>query len=578
MAKKYDAVSLAKERYGLAIENQRPKFDKFNDFDYIFNSRLKKSDPNVPSKVFNPILWSFIETIISRMLAKTPKIAYKPREDGDDEQAELLSELFDYWFNKAGAFAVLTDFLKQALIYGTAILKVDWYTSPKRIVKSYASDPMTGEAIIDPMTGQFVVNEEVVVDYDDPRVQNVNIYDFFFDPNATSMEDAQWVIHQYYTTLDELEAINEGAPEPIYNTKALKQLRDQDDAFTQSDQESYETERRAATGYTNNQHSRGKGQIKIWEMWEDNKLCVVANETVVLRESENPYWHGMKPFIRYIDSSNTLEFYGKGEIEPVEKLVHALNTLMNQRIVNISQILNPVWKARPMVDDTELQFIPNTVIHVNDMNDVDIMKQQDVTASSFQEQATIIEQIQRTLGVTDYVQGVQTPGQTKAEVEIKTAQANARFGTKLMFFEQTALKKLGEMVYSLYQQFVTSEKVIRVAGTKGENFVRLTPADLVGRFDVEPESGSTLEVDQEANQRKYMNLYAIMQGKPWINQMELDKKAFEEFDEDPEVFMQLEEGVDGFGNPVGVLPGFAGQDPAGAPVEPQGEFGVGEVL
>lgn len=578
MAKKYDSVSLAKARYDLALQNQRPKFDKFNDFDYIFHSRLKKSDPNVPSKVFNPIIWSFIETIISRMLAKSPTIAYKPREDGDEEQAELLSQLFDYWFHKSDAFSVLSDFLKQALIYGTAIIKVDWYTSPSRVVKSYVTDPMTGEAVIDPMTGQFMTQEEEVVNYDDPRIQNVNIYDFFFDPNATTIEDAGWVIHQYYTTVEELEAINAGAPEPIFSTKALKELKDQADALTRSEQESYEQERRAATGYTSNDHTRGKGQIKIWEMWEDNKLCVVANESVVLREGENPYWHGLKPFIRFIDSSNTLEFYGKGEIEPVEKLIHALNTLMNQRIVNISQILNPVWKARPNVDDTELQFIPNTVIHVNDMNDADIMKQQDVTTSSFQEQSVIVEQIQRALGVTDYVQGIQTPGQTKAEVEIKTAQANARFSTKLMFFEQVALKKLGEIVYSLYQQFVTSEKIIRVAGTKGQNFVRLTPADLVGRFDVEPESGSTLEVDSEANQRTYMTLYSVMQGKPWINQMKLDEKAFKEFDEDPEEFMTLEEGVDGLGNPIGGIPGFAGQDPTGAPIEPEGELGVGQVL
>lgn len=581
MKEKYDAVAVAAERYGVALENQRSKFDKFNDFDYIFHSRLKHYDPNVPSKVFNPIVWSFVETIISRMLAKKPVIAYKPREREDNDQAELLSELFDYWYSKSGAFPVLADYIKQALIYGTGIIKVDWHSTPKRIVKSYQTDPMTGEALFDEMTGEFMVQEEEVTDYDDPRIQNVNIYDFFFDPNATSMDDAEWVIHQYYSTVSELESANSGLEEPIYSTKALKELRDIAESKPRSDQEAYNSERRAATGYTNTDHSRNKNRIKIWEMWSRNKdgikLCVIADEYLVLREGPSPYWHDNFPFIRYIDSSNMLEFYGKGEIEPVEKMLHALNTLINQRMTNTNQILSPVWKARGLVDDTELQFIPNSIIHLTDMNDVEILKQVDVTGSSFQEQGIITETIQRALGVTDYVQGVQTPGQTKAEVEIKTAQANARFSTKLMMFEEMALKRLGEIVYALYQQYIVKEKIVRVTGTKGERFIRMTPADLVGRFDVIPESGSTLETDQEAEFRKQFNLAAYLDTKPFINQVENTKRLIElSGDKDPEsLFLQQ----DGPGiNPVGPLQGFGPEGPPISIGQPQDELGVGQVL
>ncbi|MBA2706129.1 MAG: hypothetical protein H0U60_20025 [Blastocatellia bacterium] len=579
MSKKYDAIAVASERYGLAIENQRPKFDKFNDFDYIFHSRLKKYDPNVASKVFNPIIWSFIETIISRLLAKKPIIAYKPRERDDEGQSDILSELFSYWFDKSSAWGNLADFIKQALIYGTGILKVDWYTSPERTVKSYVTDEVTGEAYLDE-NGEFIVEETTVTDYDDPRIQNVNIYDFFFDPNATSVDDAEWVIHQYYSTVSELEAANQNEEKPVYDKKSLKELRDYADGKPRSDQEAYENERRAASGYTNTDHTRGKGRVKIWEMWSrDNdgiKLCVIADEYLVLREGPSPYWHDKFPFIRFIDSSNTLEFYGKGEIEPVEKMVHALNTLMNQRITNLNQILSPVWKARGNVDDTELQFIPNSIIHLNDMNDVDILRQNDVTGSSFQEQGVIIEQIQRALGVTDYTQGLQTPGQTKAEVEIKTAQANARFSTKLLNFEEMALKRLGEIVYSLYQQYITSEKIVRVTGTKGERFVRVTPADLVGRYDVIPESGSTLETDEEAKFRKAFNLAGYLDTKPFINQIENTKRVIElSGEKDPEsLFLKGDENA----GAIGQLQGL-GLDGAPIPTgQPQGDLGVGEIL
>lgn len=582
MTKKYDPLITARERYGIALENQRSKFTKFNDFDYIFHSRLEKADPNIPSRVFNPILWSFIDTIMSRMLAKKPVIAYKPREETDKEQAELFSELFSYWFDRAGAFPILSDFIKQALIYGTSVLKVDWYSSPKRIVKSFEIDPETGEAMFDEMSGAYMVKQDEVTDYDDPRIQNVNIYDFFFDPNATTIDDAQWVIHQYYTTVAELRAINGANPEPIYKEAVLKELEKYEADGAKSEAESYESTRRTAAGYDNRDNTRGRGRVKIWEMWENNKLCVIADENYVLREGENPFWHGMKPFIRYIDSSNTLEFYGKGEIEPVEKLVHWLNTNINQRVTNINQILSPVWKSRGSgADDSELQFIPNNIIHVTDMNDVEILRQNDVTATSFQEQATIIETIQRALGVTDYTQGLATPGNTKAEVEIKTAQSNARFSAKLMNFEEMALKPLGQMVYMLYQQYVVREKIVRIVGTEGERFIRLTPADLSGRFDVVPESGSTLETDQEQIFRKSLNLAMFLQGKPHINQIEVDKKVVEDSGEkDPEKFFiqQPQGGVDEFGNPIGAIPGLTGGGPPEATGSPEETLGVGQIL
>lgn len=528
---KTDYIGDIQAKYNAALENQREKFDKFNDYEYIFHSKLKKYDPNIPSKVFNPIVWSFIETIVTRMLAKKPTVTFKPREMSDEVQGELWSSLFDYWLSKAGAIQKLNEMVKQALIYGTAIIKVGWRTAKPRKVNSYVTDPMTGEAVVDPMTGQFATEVTEVVDYDDPYIENVNIYDFFFDPAANDIDTAEWVIYQYKTTIDALNEV------PHYDKKAIKKLI----TTNNPSNEQYEEARRQAAGYTNLPKTK-EGEILIWEYTEDDKVCVVANGDTILYEGANPFWHGKKGFIRYVDSLNPLDFYGKGEIEPVEKMIHALNTLINQRITNTSQILNPPWLAKPNVDDSELQFVPNSIIHVNDLQDVKMMEQRDVTASSFQEQQIIVETIQRTLGVTDYVQGVQTPGQTAAEVEVKTSQANARFAYKLQMFEDMVIRELGEMVYKLYQQFITTEKIIRILGEEGEELIRLTPKDLSGMFDVIPEPGSTLEIDEEKDAQKFLTLYQLMQGKPYIKQDEMDKKAFKELGEqDPDKYFYTEE-------------------------------------
>ena len=502
-----DNSAIVKKRYKLALENQRPKFDKFNEFDYIFHSKLKYFDPNIPSKVFNPIGWSFVETIVTRMLSKDPVVAYKPRETGDKIQSSILTDMFSYWYDKADVYPKMVEWVKSALIYGTGIIKLDWYTSEPRMVKSYIYDE-TGEAVVDE-NGQYITQETPVVDYDDPRIQNVNIYDFFVDPKATSIDDAKWVIHQYWVEIAELEAQNKQAEKfgkTIYSKSGLKKLK----ASKTSDEE-FEQERRRAAGYNDDKGDSTVDRVKIWEMWENNKCVVIADESIELRNEANYFWHGRKPFIRIVDSINLKDFYGKGEIEPIEKVIHAINTVQNQRITNVNRILSPMWKARNTVDDEELQFIDNGIIHVNDLNDAEIIPMPNVTGTAINEQNALMETAQRSLGVTDYVQGLQTPGQTAKEVEVKTSQANARFAHKVKLFETMGLKKLGEMVYQLFQQFVTTSKVIRVVGPNGERFARVSAAELSGDYDVVPESESTLEIDQGQEFTKFVNLFQLLQ-------------------------------------------------------------------
>ena len=513
-----DILSIVKKRHQTAQKNQEKKFERFNDFDYIYHSVLKYNDPNIPSKVFNPVLWSYIETIVTRMLAKSPIIAYKPREHGDQSQSDIFSDLFAYWFQKADAYPIMVAWVKDALIYGTGIVKIDWHTSVPRMVKSYQTDPM-GQPMLDEQ-GNFVTIETPVVDYDDPRLTNVNIYDFFIDPKARSIKDAKWVIHQYWADINDLEAENKSAEQfgkTIYNKAALRRLRGRAGKVKES---TFEETRKEVAGMEGKFNDETVSRIKIWEMWENNKCVVVADETEVLRDEENYFWHGMKPFSYIVDSIVPHEFYGKGEIEPVEKMLHALNTTQNQRITNVNRILSPMWIANDRVDDAELNFIDNGIIHVTEKDDATMLSMPDVTAKAYQEQESILEQMQRSLGVTDLVQGLDTGAQTAHEVDIKTSQANARFAHKTKLFEEMGLKDVGEFVYKLYQQFTTKNKVVRVVGQRGDQYLKITPADLVGDFDVVPESDSTLETDQTAEFQKFLNLFQVLQ--PYVKQQTID--------------------------------------------------------
>src|SRR6185369_7451104 len=507
---KDELIGLVKSRYDIGRKNQERKFEQFSEYDYIFNNKLKHYDPNIPSKVFNPIVWSFIETIITRMLAKTPTIAYKPREYDDTVNSQIFTDLFTYWFDKCNIYPKVVQWVKNCLIYGTSVAKVDWYTSPPRNVASYVFD-VDGTPQVDKQ-GNFVTQSVPVTDYDDPRLAPVNIYDFFIDPQATTIEDAKWVIHQYWASIKDLEAENAKADslgKKVYNKYSIDQMKRE----KRQNISEYEVRRKEATGLdSTTADDKTVDRCLIWEMWEDDHLTVIADGMTILRDVDNPYWHGKKPFIHLVDSIVPHEFWGKGEIEPVEKLLHALNTTQNQRITNINRILSPMWKAKTSVDDDELNFIDNGIIHVNDMQDAEMVEYQDVTTKAYQEAEAIKNDMQRTLGVTDLVQGLDTPAQTAQEVEIKTAQANALFAHKVKLFEEMALKQVGEMVYQLYQQYITKERVVRIVGRAGEQYIKIAPQDIVGEYDVIPESQSTLATDSEAEFNKFFNLFQVLAG------------------------------------------------------------------
>jgi len=243
-----------------------------------------------------------------------------------------------------------------------------------------------------------------------------------------------------------------------------------------------------------------------------------------------------------------------------------------------------MWKARDNVDDDELQFIDNGIVHVQDMQDAEIFTMQNVTGTANQEQQLITETMQRALGVTDYVQGLQTPGQTAKEVDVKTSQANARFAHKIKLMEEMGLKQLGEFIYQLYQQFVTKEKIIRVVGPQGEQFVQVKAVDLVGDYDVIPESDSTLAADQNAEFMKFANLFQMVQPyikrqvqdpvtmqvseTGYLNEEELVKELINRSGEkDSERFFAQENN--------GQIPGqLQGQNPAGSGQIPQNPLGA----
>jgi hypothetical protein len=507
---------ILKLRIQTGINNTKNKFEVFNDCDAVYHGSGKEQFTN--SKIYNPYSWANVETIVPRMVAQRPSVEYKPREPQDEMSSEIHTALFEYWWSKDQAFEKVVSWIKNALIYGTGIAKLYW-KNVEREITSYEFDqmgkPLMGE------DGEFITKTETITETDDPCMEVVNIYDFFVDPEATDIQDAEWVIHRYYKSLGELEEAGY-----YQNLKKLKRY------ISKIEKSPEEIERHeTAFGYRGEQDDT-VDKVEIWEMWDSDGLTVMAAGEVLIREQSNPFWHGKKPFIALHDSIVPHEFYGKGEIEPVIKLQHALNTIQNQIIDNRTQVLMNMWKITgENVDESELTYRPNGIIHLSsEYEKVDPIVPPDLTGNAQKDLSLIKSDIQQALGIYDYTKGADS-GTNKTATGISLVQeaANARFNHKIQLLEE-ALKTLGEMVLALYQQFITDEKVLRVVGKNGEEFVRVIPAEIAGQYDCVPEAGSTLLVDKQKEREDIMQLYAVFAPEPFENlKMELKRKILDKF-------------------------------------------------
>jgi hypothetical protein len=98
--------------------------------------------------------------------------------------------------------------------------------------------------------------------------------------------------------------------------------------------------------------------------------------------------------------------------------------------------------------------------------------------------------------------------QRRSATEVVTAQSMAgkRFAIKIALLEE-AVKKIGELVFALNQQFLDEERMINIVGERGaREWVQLTPEDIRGEYFIDIETGSMLPRDEIAARQEAVQL------------------------------------------------------------------------
>jgi hypothetical protein len=581
-------------QFKLAKEYLDVIHQRMNDQEELYRTYLDPNNYPHGAKVFDPRIFRVIETITPRMVANEPSGSFYPSEQGDVVTSKILNTLIKYDWRRAEMFPKLVNFVKSMLIFGTSFGRNYWdFRECEKL--QMVPKKLDGRMVWTPKNAKKIKYTE----FDGPNFEVLNIYDCFPDPNATNLHNMRWFIYRTFKTLDELKKENDRRGVEYYkNLDVLEQNleKEQKDgkASQTADDNQFRQHRRTMIG---TQEFRGKDEsnkefVVLRRFDRDMWVDIVPEYNVVIREEQNPYFHGELPIVYGVDYPYPGELYGMGEIEPVDRIQRAINAVLNQRLDNVQLTLRSMWKVKKNsgVDMHTLISSPGNIVTVDDMNSVEMLQVPDVTGATFvQTMNYLTSALQNGTGVTDYTVGVgnKTVGNTTATgTRLVQQEANAQFKLKVQLFNHMVVQRIANQWKDLRIQYTTEAQKLRIMGNeeiqdlrdstdltkisldgeplypgdereakmevgKGENFafLNLMPEDIqpsiVGDYDFIAQVSSDQINDPIVLQENFFSALDRVSKPEWIQGLAQQGKQLDYSSATEKIFDKLQIGIEG---------------------------------
>lgn len=445
------------------------------------------------SKLFIPWSFTVVETIIPKVFARDPKwraIARNP--DFPPDGPNVVQDLLSYQWTRMDMRLKMYDYIKDSLMYAKAMAKVSWNFKMKN---KTMMEPIVGED--DEITFKKVVKSEI--ENDDPKVEIIDPMDLYIDPDATSAGvggNAMFIIHRKTMPLKEVK------DNPNYNDT---------DKVKSGEYASQYMDKLSRFNDNVPQKDKHKDLVEILEYWEQDRLIVVANRSVVLRDTPNPYHHKELPFVELDDYRDPHRLYGQSELSVIDPLQREINSIRNQRRDYDNLALNPVIRMVPgtLRNPNSAVMAPGSVWMVSDLASMDVFAMPQLQGSARDIEQQTAQDIKMTVAIDEIGIGLLPDNpQRRSATEVVTAQSMAgkRFAIKIAMLEE-AVKKIGQLVFALNQQFLDQERMIQIVGERGATeWVQLSPEDIRGEYFIDIETGSMLPKDEIAARQEAVQL------------------------------------------------------------------------
>jgi hypothetical protein len=388
-----------------------------------------------------------------------------------------------------------------------------------------------------------------------------------WDPLATGMHNASFVLYRSYQTLAHLRQMQDAG---VYRNVDLVDVNRR---VSSTSSESIDPAFKQET----------KGTVEVVEYWTCERLITVANRGVVLRDDPNPFWHGEIPFTVAVTIPELYTLNGISQVETIIDLAKALTRALNQRLDNADLVNVGAHLVRPGDGEQEgaresrVQAArvdsprePERVgVHRDEHEHHRLLHQERGDAERRYARHRWIQRVRLRRG-----EDGQLDQRTATGISIIQSMAQKRLISMVNQLAH-AYKRKGRQEIALIQQFTTQPEAVRIDSRHGFEWQAYTPDDIRGEYDYAIEDAQEnlnkqqrrAEATDKLQTSILMAQQALATGQKFRVPLEQAWRDYlEAWDvDDPEKYMEELPPAPMLGAPPS-LPGLAGGAPSpGAP-------------
>ena len=464
-----------------------------------------------------PLSYRTIETMVPRAIAHRPKLIYLPRKEIWEENVHNIRLLIDAQQDQIDIDLPFQAVMRSGRIYGLGVGKSYWdkrYAYRRRMKKSVLRESYTPGGL------------ESVCTFDDPTFEDVDIFDFMWDPYGSDMRTCEWVVHRVWMSLERcLERVESGA----WNTVTAQGL-DEDKLRSIGNGQKYDEvwqDRMEASGLpTFAATPRGEQIHEVWEYHDGREVLTVLDRCALVQSAESPSV-GMIPFHVYRPTPLQKQMVGIGDLEPLEHLQRELDTLRSQRrdAATLALAAGYAYDDGAIAED-DLQFGPNAAIPVTNANPRDAivpLQRQEVPGSAYQDEQVIRQDFDAVSGISDSLDPNNAQASTATEAQLVQASLSARIALASRRFEIEIVRGVAKCWLYLNQRMITEGREVRVADDRaGEGhedeadsrwkWFEVGPGELQGEYEIVPEGGSMAARNIPQDRQDAQMMFQMMQN------------------------------------------------------------------
>lgn len=474
------------------------------------------------SDLIVPWAFAIVETVAPRLLSNDPRMLVPPRNPDARASALSVQELINADQLEISYDLKLQPTAKRGLWFGLGVQKTFWNRKARtvqRVVPSASGD------------GSYAVANQEVVLYEGPDVEDVDPYDFFWDPVAQNIETARWVLHRTWRD-DEYVArmVAEGKwlPLDLETVKGLKSDRKRDEVWAG---------RQEAIGQVGQAPTNpDKGLHEVWEYHSGEYVYTILDQVLVVQADKSPYYHRELPFQIFRPTLVPGEFVGIGVIEPIIDLAEELNQLRGQRRDNATVALHrPFMYREGRADPKTFKMGPGVGIPIQGDPSRDIVPLvfPDLPASSYREEGAIKQDMELASGISEATAGGTGSGdtagtETATGMQLVQQAANVRIRLAGKNLERETIRPAARQWLELYRQHVVDPnrpRQVRVpdeATAEGYRHLEVGPEQLGDDLEYPvPDAGSTEPDNKVEREQRAGMLFQQLAASPLVNQPRL---------------------------------------------------------